>query len=507
MTNDKPSASTANLKELLTKRNSIKGQITKFKNYLTSLKTKNELSSVELAELSLKITKFETLSLKFDDLQTEIEVLNHECLELEIDERDKVEHDIINNIAKAKEMFETHSEYSKEQSLRPSNCHHDHQDPGFKLPQIQIAKFDGSYFRWLEFRDTFENLIHNNDRISPVHKYHYLISYLEGDAARLISNLEVSTNNYAEAWNIIYDRYNNKRLLINHHLKSLFNIQPITKESDRSLRFLVDHVTKNLRALSSLNQPTDQWDILLIYMLSTKLDQNTLTKWEEYRSALSSDVPKLQDFNRFYVDRADVLEALARSKVENFSSKAPVARPVPVPVNNNRSYNNNYNNNYKSNNQNHNYKTQTYQGPSAYTKSFAATNQNVSTYVCVICSENHKIYDCTEFKSKSMEERLAEVSKYKLCLNCLRQGHPVTQCNAGPCRECKQRHNTLLHTPKPDTKCNIVAKEDEFVANHSNQNQNQILLCTVLLDVHNPITNEYVPYSIRVPSPHLLVIR
>lgn len=31
---------------------------------------------------------------------------------------------------------------------------HHHRELGLKLPQIKIAKFDGAYFRWLEFRDT-----------------------------------------------------------------------------------------------------------------------------------------------------------------------------------------------------------------------------------------------------------------------------------------------------------------------------------------------------------------
>lgn len=313
------------LRELVTKRASAKGQITKFKNYLNGISNLSELTNIQLTELNLRLTKFESLSVRVDDLQNEIEVLNPDNISVEVDERDSIERDIIINIATAKTLIENFSKHSECEHRRNSSfensCCVDHSEIGLKLPQIQIAKFDGAYFRWLEFRDTFESLIHNNTRITSIQKFHYLISYLEGDAARIISNLEVSSANYCEAWNLLYSRYNNKRVLINHHLSSLFNIKPLPRESERSLRFLVDQVTKNLRALASLGQPTDKWDVLIIFMLSSKLDSNTLMKWEEYRNNLEGDVPTLDQFFKFLIDRADVLEAMSRNKNESSSPK------------------------------------------------------------------------------------------------------------------------------------------------------------------------------------------
>lgn len=191
------------LKDLITARSSIKGQITKFRNYLASVHGKAELSVLELAELNLKLSKFERLSVKFDDLQNSIEILNSENIAAEIDERESIEHEIIVNIAMAKTLLESYNKAENEQRRDShgieNTCLHNHQDIEFKLPQINISKFEGSSFCWLEFRDTFESLIHNNSRMKPIHKFHYLISYLEGDAARIISNLEVSSDNYNEA--------------------------------------------------------------------------------------------------------------------------------------------------------------------------------------------------------------------------------------------------------------------------------------------------------------------
>lgn len=81
-----------------------------------------------------------------------------------------------------------------------------------------------------------------NSTIMKIHKFNYLISYLERDAARVTCNLEGSSSNYANAWSLLCSRYDNKRVLISQHLDAIFNLQPITRESERSLRFLVDHV-------------------------------------------------------------------------------------------------------------------------------------------------------------------------------------------------------------------------------------------------------------------------
>lgn len=186
MTTESDKHNSIKYKELSLRRSSIKGQITKFKNYISTLGSV-QLSSIELVELSLKLSKFESLSIKFDDLQTEIEVLNHKNLDSEIDERDSIEQDIISCIATAKNLIEDANNQSEARRKSSAfSCHHPHNsDPtGFKLPRIEISKFNGAYFRWLEFRDTFQALVHNNERISDIHKFHYLISYLEG---RLVS--------------------------------------------------------------------------------------------------------------------------------------------------------------------------------------------------------------------------------------------------------------------------------------------------------------------------------
>ena len=65
--------------------------------------------------------------------------------------------------------------------------------------------------------------------------------------------------NYTHAWELLENRYHNNRLLIHNHVKSLFAAQSINKESPSLIRDLIDVTLRNLRALKTLEEPTDTW--------------------------------------------------------------------------------------------------------------------------------------------------------------------------------------------------------------------------------------------------------
>ncbi|CAH0730253.1 unnamed protein product, partial [Brenthis ino] len=150
-----PSVSTmykeSGIKVLIVKRSSIKGQITKFKNYLDKITRQSQLTGIEVAELSLKVSRFESLSAKYDELQTQIELINADTLDEELDERERIEQDIILCTAMAKNIIEEQNELKnleqdkrrRESLFQDAHCGRDHNNENsITLPQIQIAKFD-----------------------------------------------------------------------------------------------------------------------------------------------------------------------------------------------------------------------------------------------------------------------------------------------------------------------------------------------------------------------------
>ena len=65
---------------------------------------------------------------------------------------------------------------------------------------------------------------------------------------------------------------------------------------------------------------------------------------------------------------------------------------------------------------------------------------------CLCCGGAHPIWQCGEFKCKSVEDRRSWVREHNLCYNCLLAGHRVSNCQSKlSCRKCSRKHNTLLH--------------------------------------------------------------
>lgn len=455
----------ADSKQLKATRSNVKGRLTKFKNYLDDISGLEIVTPLNISQLSLKLSRIQELFRKFDEVQSQLEICEG-CNEAdELDIRDSFEQEFDNYISQAQNFIDSNSAPKDNFSSCTANsgasqCNQDNCGGlGFKLPVIKIPTFDGTYFKWLEFKETFTSLVHENEKVKSIHKFHYLLSYLEGEAARVLCNLEVTGSNYTEAWQLLCKRFDNKRQLINNHLKALFSIETV-RETEKSLRFIVDHVNKNLRALRTLGLPVEKWDILVIYMVTAKLDSSTCYKWEETRTTLP-EIPTLEQFFDFLKNRADVLETVNRQKYD----KPKMLQPSTQPKIHTKSF--------------------------ALTTKHAAPSSSQPRIECLLCKDAHRLYECTSFKSKSAEERTALVSKLNLCENCLRYGHKVQSCRLpGSCRSCKQKHNTLLHVAQPNEFPSTSSTQSQNLAAITTNVNSEVLLCTAQVQLRNPDTNQ-----------------
>lgn len=174
---------------------------------------------------------------------------------------------------------------------------------------------------------------------------------------------------------------------------------------------------------------------MVIYLISIKLDNETLKHWEEAKSGYVN--PTLDNLTTFLKHRADMLETLEQSK----NSK----RVIPRSKGDNK------------------------------TKAFVASKP-----YCVYCKKDHYIQNCEAFVRLSIEQRRTQAMKNHLCLNCLRLGHTSKMCYASSCKTCNARHNTLLHEER------VSSSENEQTVNlssHINFNGDQVLLSTALLKI------------------------
>lgn len=406
-------------------RGTVKQRLTLFEKYCSKYGD-NALNNVEKSELKLRIQAVESLFQTFNTLQSEIENnVDESDLSVHLEYRDMFEEQYFKLMAAAKCML---VDESSESSPR---CMNSHKSVSVKLPEIKLPSFSGSYDQWLEFRNSYETMIHKRDDLDPIQKFHYLRSSLGGSALQVISALEFTTANYAHAWDLLVQRFHNNRLLIHNHVKSLFTIPSISQDSPTHLRKLIDTIYRNLRALKTIGEPTDSWDTLVIYLVVTKLDSATEREWENHKGSLTTrkdESLKLDDLLSFLKNRADMLEMISASHKSSHSAKSQHES--------------------KSTNNDH-------------PKRGSIVKQQVHSYVatqnkpappppppariCPMCEKNHALYTCILFLNLPVRERVQFVEKKSLCPNCLRLGHSISDCTFGTCRQCQQKHNGLLH--------------------------------------------------------------
>jgi len=273
-----------------------------------------------------------------------------------------------------------------------------------KLPKIQLPVFLGAYDDWYSYQDTFEKLIHQNNNFSEIEKFHYLRSSLKGKAAEIIKSIETTTDNYNEAWIAVKEHFDNKRWIIQKHIKAIFDAPILTKENHTNLRELLNTILKHLRALKAIKRPTEAWDDLIIHIIISKHDPVTSKAWET--SIPDKEIPNLKSLTDFLSKRCHALETIS-DKLSN----------------SNQSY-----------------------ILSSKTKNSSITNVALSNLSCPQCKENHPLYYCEAFLKLPTEKRIHVVKRAHLCINCLRStSHQAKSCNSGVANVTK---NTLLHLSK-----------------------------------------------------------
>ena len=170
--------------------------------------------------------------------------------------------------------------------INSGNLHHFLLDPN--LPKLGLPSFSGTFDTWLSFRDIFTSMVHENSQVPPIFKFLYLKSCVTGEAKEGIDSLQSSEENYPIAWKLLIDRYDNRKFIAENHVKALFDIPSVSKEF--SVRLLLDNVLKHTRALLALNQPVEQWDLMLIHVIKLKLNNYSREKWEEF--SVNSTIPQ-----------------------------------------------------------------------------------------------------------------------------------------------------------------------------------------------------------------------
>ncbi|XP_011169928.2 uncharacterized protein LOC105202933 [Solenopsis invicta] len=444
-------AENADIQRLKVKRRIAKAGFTRTENFIKSMQP----DTVDIDELRIKLDKLAELRKSIEECVIELAVYDIEATDEQIDQQiASYEEKYIGlklmgeRVIKAREKpaAASDSNHLEQVIAGPSpfayNTRNRTQETHIRLPKIELPNFSGAYEEWHSFFGIFDSLIHSNDSLNNIQKFHYLKSALKGEAAEIIDSLEITDANYRDAWSRLKNRYDNERIAIQNHIKAIFELPVTKRENGNTLRNILDSTLKHTRALAALNRPVNEWDDLLIYIIRSRLDYLTIKEWEN--SLESKQMLKFKEFVDFLTKRCETLEAVAR-------------RSPAIEFNRTR------------------------QNFGKVTTVHAA----ITGVKCAHCKGDHQIYQCREFKELPVADRLSKVKSLRLCLNCLKGKHTVKDCIASTCRKCTKRHSTLLHDDRYSTKDD---KEETVKSNRedeTNKKDNTICIHAQLTRLKN----------------------
>lgn len=443
--------SVKNIAVLKKRRAIIQGSCTRIKTFVESVPPAAITPSIT-AQLQERLSKLDRYWSDYESVQTNIELLD----ENESNNRAGFEDAFYSLAGRIRELLTPNSSRQainpSPTSSRASNAPDPYAD--VKLPKLLPLEFSGKYDEWFPFLDTFLTTIHANESLHEIQKLRYLRSYLKGEAKNIISSLETSAHNYEVAWDLLRKRYDNKRAIAEKHISAIMELPSMKQENAGELRQIADGATRHIHALQALKRPTSHWDDLLIHILSNKLDPATNREWKN--SLKTTELPTFKQFMDFITHHSEMLESTEQASVSASKDKSRA---------------------------------------SSSAKRQAACVASVKLK-CSHCGEEHSIYHCPKFLEFTIPQRIAEIKRAKICVNCLRStDHAANKCTSGSCRICKKKHNTLLHlTEKTQSQAKIEkpqeaatsASSSAAVVTHSTSRNNEcVMLATATVHAYD----------------------
>lgn len=309
------------------------------------------------------------------------------------------------------------------------------------LPPVMpsLPGFDGEYSKWPEFRDTYVPLVEDSNMV-PMQKFTILWNHLTGRAADVIAGIGRSAANYAIAWRMIQETFENPRLIIQSLLKIIRELRPLVNENPVGLRYIVIKHRQVIRQLEGENADIVQMTPQLIYDLGRLLDTAT-------RNAFEAKQLKRRQTGRaeFTIDEAlNFLETRAQSAI----------RSPPTQQQQQQRYDR---------------QTRSSSQPPRVSSQSARPNVHHAAAShggsCQMCKGDHTLENCNAFLNLAPYVRSRRVLSFKVCLNCLSPTHSLAECAEDACRYCDsgRKHHRLLCF----TYCDNLRRQDSTVAHIS----------------------------------------
>ena len=372
-------------------------------NYLKSLAETLEDKQVLLKELDDQIL----LACKEDEIDKEIE----ESGELAI----TIKH-VLLDVASALSAWEPSHDTGDLEGSESSSTHSTSTKSRVKLPKITIKNFNGEPTEWQMFWDSFKSAVDENQDLSEIDKFNYLLGFLEGNAQNCLTGLALSGQNYKEAVKILTERYGNKQLIISRHMDLLLQTPMVRSSTDVSgLREMYDKIEANVRSLQSLGINSEHYGSLLAPIVMNKIP-------DDLKLVISRKMPE-------DVWELDSVIGALKSEIQVREKCTFVRKVSPEPPKKKR----------------HNNERRDKPLTASYLLSGADEGgSNASPSItCTYCLQQHRSTKCTVVTD--VKARKSILRNKGRCFLCLKSNHVSKDCRSGrPCYHCGGYHHISI---------------------------------------------------------------
>jgi len=315
-----------------------------------------------------------------------------------------------------------------------------------KLPNIELPLFSGRIEDWPAFRDLFVSILSRHPALADVEKLHYLKTRVQGEAEERIKNLPTTGDNFKRAWDILEERYENKRVLVHSCLATFSTMTRMKTESVADLKKLVNGMLQIAGTLESIGRKPAYDNDFFVHSVIELLDSRSRREWEEATSDMR-DPPSFDQLKQFLERRLRALEALYTSSGNASSTTSAKATNVS----------------------------------SRSARSNLAQKKKQTR--CALCQKEHYILHCSDFQKKQPAQKKELAESSKLCLNCF-GNHAVSECpSRKSCAACNARHHSSIHdvcisSTNSSSTVSSSASPTSLYVHHHEERRAAVLLAT-----------------------------
>lgn len=288
------------------------------------------------------------------------------------------------------------------------------------MPSVKLDEFDGDPLQYHSFFAIFDERV---DRVTTDGrvKLSRLQGACIGDAKKAIRccSLIEGEEGYREARNILKKRFGSEYVISDRIIKNLKQDKPVrTAEEIQQFSDDVCNSYATLSKMGRLNEIDTQTSILEIVKRTPQYLQNRWKKSVFEYKRKHEKYPSFKEFMEFVMEVAEeVTDPIYGSGFSNKSTSEHKSRSMAFTTR---------------------------------TDHERATKSSE----CIVCQEDHRLFNCEKFKSMRPAERLRLVRSHELCHICLYSNHATNDCRRTyvcSVPGCGQRHTKFIHVNPPQS--------------------------------------------------------